>query len=77
MPFVAFPNPREDLETRSPNLGPYTTKGTLWEPPYAFCRFEQVGPNDDFRMRLVVYPRGRYHYKERGGRGGEGGEGSV
>ena len=27
------PDPREDLESRSPNLGPYTTKGTLWEPP--------------------------------------------
>ena len=24
---------REDLESRSPNLGTYTTKGTLWEPP--------------------------------------------
>ena len=24
-----FPDPREDLESRSPNLGPYTTKGTL------------------------------------------------
>ena len=23
------PRPREDLESRSPNLGPYTTKGTL------------------------------------------------
>ena len=23
------PNPREDPESRSPNLGPYTTKGTL------------------------------------------------
>ena len=23
------PDPREDLESRSPNLGPYTTKGTL------------------------------------------------
>ena len=28
-----FPNPREDLKSRSPNLGPYTTKGTLREPP--------------------------------------------
>ena len=27
------PDPREDLESRSPNLGPYTTKGTLSEPP--------------------------------------------
>ena len=27
------PDPREDLESRSPNLGPYTTKGTLQEPP--------------------------------------------
>ena len=26
-----FPDPREDLESRSPNLGLYTTKGT--EPP--------------------------------------------
>ena len=25
--------PREDLESRSPNLGPYTTKGTLEELP--------------------------------------------
>ena len=24
-----FPDPQEDLESRSPNLGPYTTKGTL------------------------------------------------
>ena len=24
-----YPDPREDLESRSPNLGPYTTKGTL------------------------------------------------
>ena len=24
-----FPDPREDLESRSPNLGLYTTKGTL------------------------------------------------
>ena len=30
---TATQNPREDLESRSPNLGPYTTKGTLWEPP--------------------------------------------
>ena len=29
----ANPDPREDLEGRSPNLGPYTTKGTLKEPP--------------------------------------------
>ena len=28
-----YPDPREDLESRSPNLGPYTTKGTLSEPP--------------------------------------------
>ena len=28
-----YPDPREDLESRSPNLGPYTTKGTLKEPP--------------------------------------------
>ena len=27
------PDPREDLESRSPNLGPYSTKNTLWEPP--------------------------------------------
>ena len=27
--LTAFPDPREDLESRSPNLGPYTTKGTL------------------------------------------------
>ena len=25
----SFPDPREDLESRYPNLGPYTTKGTL------------------------------------------------
>ena len=25
----SFPDPQEDLESRSPNLGPYTTKGTL------------------------------------------------
>ena len=24
-----YPDPREDLESRSPNLGPHTTKGTL------------------------------------------------
>ena len=24
-----YPEFREDLESRSPNLGPYTTKGTL------------------------------------------------
>ena len=24
-----IPDSREDLESRSPNLGPYTTKGTL------------------------------------------------
>ena len=28
-----YPDPREDLESSSPNLGPYTTKGTLQEPP--------------------------------------------
>ena len=28
-----YPDPREDLESRSPNLGPYTTMGTLEEPP--------------------------------------------
>ena len=28
-----YPDPREDLESRSPNLGPYTTEGTLQEPP--------------------------------------------
>ena len=28
-----YPDPREDLESRSPNLGPYTTKGTLKEHP--------------------------------------------
>ena len=27
------PDPREDLESRSPSLGPYTTKGALSEPP--------------------------------------------
>ena len=27
--FSAYPDPREDLKSRSPNLGPYTTKGTL------------------------------------------------
>ena len=31
--IVPYPDPREDLESRSPNLGPYTTKGTLEEPP--------------------------------------------
>ena len=31
--FWCFPDPREDLKSRSPNLGPYTTKGTLKEPP--------------------------------------------
>ena len=25
----SHPDPREDLESRSPNLGAYTTKGTL------------------------------------------------
>ena len=30
---IPYPDPREDLESRSPNLGPYTTKGTLQEPP--------------------------------------------
>ena len=30
---ISNPDPREDLESRSPNLGPYTTKGTLQEPP--------------------------------------------
>ena len=29
-----IPDPREDLESRSPNLGPYTTTGTLQEPPF-------------------------------------------
>ena len=24
-----YPDPREDLESRSPSLGPYTTKGAL------------------------------------------------
>ena len=28
-----YPDPRKDLESRSPNLGPCTTKGTLEEPP--------------------------------------------
>ena len=27
--FDQFPNPREDLESRSRNLGPFTTKATL------------------------------------------------
>ena len=31
--MIQDPDPREDLESRSPNLGPYTTKGTLQEPP--------------------------------------------
>ena len=26
---IFLPDSREDLESRSPNLGPYTTKGTL------------------------------------------------
>ena len=26
--YIPYPDPREDLESRSPNLGPYTTKGT-------------------------------------------------
>ena len=30
---MTHPDRREDLESRSPNLGPYTTKGTLQEPP--------------------------------------------
>ena len=31
--MMSFPDPREDLESRSPNLGPYaTTKGTLGTP---------------------------------------------
>ena len=25
--MVSYPDPREDLKSRSPNLGPYTTKG--------------------------------------------------
>ena len=29
----SHPDPREDVESRSPNLGAYTTKGTLQEPP--------------------------------------------
>ena len=29
MLLASFPDPREDLESRSPNLGPYTTKSTL------------------------------------------------
>eukprot|EP00439_Symbiodinium_sp_Y106_P025380 s1138_g3.t1 len=32
--------------------------------PEQYVVSETVGPNDDFRMRLVVYPRGRYHYKD-------------
>ena len=31
--MVRFPDPREDLESGSPNLGPYTTKGAVHEPP--------------------------------------------
>ena len=31
--FTKHPDPREDLESRSPDLGPCTTKGTLQEPP--------------------------------------------
>ena len=27
-----YPDHRKDLKNRSPNLGPYTTKGTLKEP---------------------------------------------
>ena len=30
---VVSQNPREDLESRSPNLGPFATKGTLKETP--------------------------------------------
>ena len=28
-PVALLPDPREDLENRSPNLGPYTSEGTL------------------------------------------------
>ena len=27
--LLGFPDPREDLDSRSPNLGPYTTRGLL------------------------------------------------
>ncbi|CAE7337203.1 grxC [Symbiodinium sp. CCMP2592] len=40
----------------------------IWNPcgyrPEQYVVSETVGPTDDFRMRLVVYPRGRYHYKD-------------
>ena len=36
------PDPREDLESRSPNLGPYTTKGKLIVTPLKDLLFGSV-----------------------------------
>ena len=36
---------REDPESRSPNLGPCTTKGTLWEPPLRDLHLPPKTPN--------------------------------
>ena len=52
------PDPREDLESRSPNLGPYTTKGTVWEPPLRdllFGSFPGVWETNT-QLGLVIAP---------------------
>ena len=49
--FSSFPDPREDLESRSPNLGPYTTKGTLEEPPLRDLLF---GSSRGSGLRLLI-----------------------
>ena len=48
-----FPGHRKDLKSRSPNLGPYTTKGTLKELPQGIYF---LGPSGGLgsNCRLIV-----------------------
>ena len=46
-------NCQEDLERSSPNLGPYTTKGTLKEPPLRDLLFGSSRYRDPFPHSLL------------------------
>ena len=51
------PDPREDLESRSPNLGPLVLKGTLSEPPVRdllFASSRESGKKAISSRRLAV-----------------------
>ena len=50
------PDPREDLESRSPNLGRYTTKGTLKEPPLRDLLFGSSRGSGNFGLQLDISP---------------------